>query len=209
MSFLFEEVDVIEEEVEPSYDPSLSQESVQIPKMAIIDLQADKPKVEEVPLVAQKAFVFNDNVQTKRELNKPAPPKTAVVSKIYQPQGIISPIFGKKEQISPVTRVSQTPLPLQGENESIIGTVFSPIYGSVAPHNKAKKHQHTANKHVSMEELFSDDVGNHPTFEQPQLDALFEQERKENLSADFATQPELQPESSDRLVFCSLFDEQE
>lgn len=209
MSFLFEEVDVIEEVVEPSYDRSLSQESVQIPKMAIIDLHADVPKVEEVPLVSQKAFVFKESVVEKKGMVKPTPVKPMVTPKTYQPQGIISPIFGKKEQLSPVTKVSQTPLPLHAENESIIGTVFSPIYGTVAAQSKSRKNRNIANKNVSMEEMFSNESDVQSPFEQPRLESLFETDHQRRTHNSHEPQSDVPADSSDRLIFHSLFDEQE
>lgn len=209
MSFLFEEVDVIEEEIEPSYDPSLSQEEPQQSKIKMIDLQEEDPIIEEVPLISQKSLKLDEiGVSPKVEI-KPSGRSSQTSHEQYKPQGIISPIFGKKEQVITSTKVSQPPLPLPQEKDSVLGTVFSPIYGSIKPQVQSKKTAISSAKHVSMEDLFSDEVI-HPKVEQPQLDALFDADQKETTVARQSSHhDEHHDDEGVHLMFRSLFDEQE
>jgi hypothetical protein len=212
MSFLFEEVDVIEEEIEPSYDPSLSQETSNVPKMKMIDLEEEEPTVEEVPLVAQKSFNLDlERVEKKVEL-KHSIPKESIKSEPYQAKGIISPIFGKKEQVITHTKVSQSPLPLPQENASVLGTVFSPIYGVVKAKPLPSKTHPVTTKHVSMDELFNDEPIIQPSVKQPSLDDLFQDKPVEKKVVETIPHEEESSEHEEESVqnlFRSLFDEQE
>ncbi len=213
MSFLFEEVDVVEEEIEPSYDPSLSQEGVPVSKMKMIDLEEKEPIIEEVPLVHQKSLDFSsEKVEKKIEL-KPIVKKETAQAVPYQASSIISPIFGKKEQASTTTKVSQTPLGLPQENTSVLGTVFSPIYGVVRAKPVAVKPQVEVSKHVSMDDLFNEDVVSVPVVKQPSMDDLFLDEPKkpkvvEKQEHEFFDDPSQESEDeSVQTMFRSLFDE--
>jgi hypothetical protein len=213
MSFLFEEVDVIEEEIEPSYDPSLSQEPSSLSKMKMIDLEEEEPIIEEVPLVAQKSFHLElDRIEKKVEA-KPSLTRETHKAEPYQAKGIISPIFGKKEQVITHSKVSQTPLPLPEEKTSVLGTVFSPIYGVVKAKPMPSKSSPVITKHVSMEELFNDEpVVIKPTVTQPSLDDLFEEKPVHNnapVSVSHVEEASEQEEENVQMLFRSLFDEQE
>jgi hypothetical protein len=215
MSFLFEEVDVIEEEIEPSYDPSLSQEPASVSKMKMIDLEEEVPVVEEVPLVAQKSFNLElERVEKKVEMKIPQP-KVVVKSEPYQAKGIISPIFGKKEQVITHTKVSQAPLPLPSENTSVLGTVFSPIYGVVKAKPIQTKNQAVTPKHVSIDELFNDEPVIKKVSTQPTLDDLFDEQPVQKSTPVQVIEEIEEDNSSDheeenvQMLFRSLFDEQE
>jgi len=216
MSFLFEEVDVIEEEIEPSYDPSLSQEGVSLPKMKMIDLDDEEiTNHEEVPLVQQKSLDFvGEKVERKMEA-KPILKKEPVQAAPYQAAGIISPIFGKKEQASTSSKVSQTPLALPQENSSVLGTVFSPIYGVVRTKPIKVKTHVESSKHVSMDDLFTDEIISTPVVDQPTLDQLFDEKpkvKKEVVKEEhhFFDDPSQENEEENvKTMFRSLFDEQE
>jgi hypothetical protein len=212
MSFLFEEVDVIEEEIEPSYDPSLSQESTGVSKMKMIDLEDEEPVIEEVPLVSQKSFNLELERVEKRVEVKPSLLKEVAKQEPYQAKGIISPIFGKKEQVITHTKAMQAPLPLPRENASILGTVFSPIYGVVKAKPIQAKNPSVTPRHVSMDELFNDEPIIKPTLKQPSLDDLFEEKIEQKPTKELVSPQEVSNELDDenvQMLFRSLFDEQE
>lgn len=213
MSFLFEEVDVVEEEIEPSYDPTLSQEDTPVSKMKMIDLEEKEHIVEDVPLVQQKSLDFSsEKVERKLDL-KPIVRKETTQAVPYQATTIISPIFGKKEQASTTTKVSQTPLELPQENTSVLGTVFSPIYGVVRAKPVVNKTQVEVSKHVSMDDLFNEDIQRAPIIKQPTMDDLFVDEPKKPKATEkrdhhFFDDPSQESEDeSVQTMFRSLFDE--
>jgi hypothetical protein len=213
MSFLFEEVDVVEEEIEPSYDPSLSQEDMPVSKMKMIDLDEKEPIIEDIPLIQQKSLDFSsEKVERKIDL-KPIVKKEATQAVPYQASSIISPIFGKKEQASTTTKVSQTPLGLPQENTSVLGTVFSPIYGVVRAKPVVNKTQIEVSKHVSMDDLFNEDIDRIPIIKQPTMDDLFVEEPKKTKTIEkndhhFFDDPSQESEDeSVQTMFRSLFDE--
>lgn len=212
MSFLFEEVDVIEEEIEPSYDLSLSQKDTPVSKMKMIDLEEKNPYIADVPLVQQKSLDFSMEKNerkgelkssVKKELNQTVP---------YQTSSIISPIFGKKEQTLANPKVSQTPLGLPQENSSILGTVFSPIYGVVKTKPAVNKSQTEVLKHMSMDDLFNEEDVSVPNIQQRSMDELFVEQRKskneEKKDHHFFDNPAQESEDeSVQTMFRSLFDE--
>ncbi|MBS3991166.1 MAG: hypothetical protein KGZ51_03770 [Erysipelothrix sp.] len=215
MSFLFEEVDVVEEEIEPKYDPSLSQEGETVSKMKMIDLEEEEPIIEDVPLVHQKSLDFSSEKYERKVEVKPILKKESSQPVPYQASGIISPIFGKKDQASTSTKVQQTPLSLPQENTSVIGTIFSPIYGVVRGKPVVNKTQVETSKHVSMDDLFNEDVVSIPVVKQPSMDELFIDEPKKpkvDVKPDHHFFDDPSQESEDESVqtmFRSLFDEQE
>ncbi|MBS3986575.1 MAG: hypothetical protein KGZ38_01340 [Erysipelothrix sp.] len=209
MSFLFEEVDVVEEEIEPSYDPSLSQEVKHTTMMPSIEVSEEQYVEKDIPLVSQKSF----NLQMDQEVKVPEVKvplrKEKSVDQPYQMNGIISPIFGKKEQASTSQKVSQTPLPLPQENTSVLGTVFSPIYGVVRGKPVMKQATVPVKKNVSMDELFSDEDIAQPIIHQPVLETLFEEPISKPSNRHFIEEDHENEEESVQTMFRSLFDEQE
>ena len=209
MSFLFEEVDVVEEEIEPSYDPSLSQEVKHTNLMPTIDVSEEQYVEKDIPLVSQKSFNLQMSPEIKVSEVKPTPRKEKSVDQPYQMSGIISPIFGKKEQASTSQKVSQTPLPLPQENTSVLGTVFSPIYGVVRGKPVLKQATTSPKKNVSMDELFSEDMMVQPVIQQPVLEALFEEPVSKPVVHQYHDEDHDNEGESVQTMFRSLFDEQE
>lgn len=212
MSFLFEEVDVIEEEVEPSYDLSLSQKDTPVSKMKMIDLEEKAPYIADVPLVQQKSLDFSIERNERKGELKPNVKKELNQAIPYQTSSIISPIFGKKEQTLTTTKISQTPLGLPQENSSILGTVFSPIYGVVKAKPTVNKSQAEVLKHMSMDDLFNEEDVRIPTIQQRSMDDLFVEQKKskneEKKDHHFFDDPAQESEDeSVQTMFRSLFDE--
>lgn len=209
MSFLFEEVDVVEEEIEPSYDPSLSQEIKLNNPITSIEVSEDQYVEKKIPLISQKSF----NLQMDQEENVPEIKvplrKDKVQDQPYQMSGIISPIFGKKEQASTTQKISQTPLPLTQENKSVLGTVFSPIYGVVRGKPVLKQTVTPAKKNVSMDELFGDESLIQPLIQQPVLEELFEEPVSKKVISQYKDEDQDSEDESVQTMFRSLFDEQE
>lgn len=209
MSFLFEEVDVVEEEIEPSYDPSLSQEIKHKNPITSIEVNDEQYIEKEIPLVSQKSFNLQMDQEEKVPEIKMPLRKEKAQDQPYQMSGIISPIFGKKEQASTTQKVSQTPLPLAQENKSVLGTVFSPIYGVVRGKPVLKQTTTPTKKNVSMDELFGDETLVQPLIQQPVLEELFEEPVSKPVVHQFKDEDQDSEDDSVQTMFRSLFDEQE
>jgi hypothetical protein len=129
MSLLFEEVDVVEE-VSPQQEPIKEQ---------TIELVEAEPKAEvmevfeqtELPIKSKSVFVDSDDdfeapkipQEVKEKEIKPSHPAPD-----YEFSSNISPIFGKIPEKEREPILVQSKIELETE-ESILGTIISPIYG--------------------------------------------------------------------------------
>lgn len=129
MSLLFEEVEVVEEATTPALDLEPAKPAV---------LEVEEPQIEAsyvteaVKAKPKSIFVDSDDkldVEPPKTMSQPTQPKTEFKPKTdYEFSSNISPIFGRipEKEREPIQVQAKIELEAQ---ESVIGTIISPIYG--------------------------------------------------------------------------------
>ena len=150
VDFFFEDVDeeqVVEEVAEESVAPVKTSTSVQesAVKKSMTDISLEpQPKMEapapsvttsnkmEFYEVAQKPSRFIDLEEVKKEIRPARRERRVEIKDLrktdYEFNAVISPIFGVKESANS-SHSDKTDSPKKDAEESILGTVFSPMYG--------------------------------------------------------------------------------
>ena len=119
---------VVEEEYEPSPMITLTKE-IKTPVLGDEEPVKEKKEVKEEPAKEKKIEPELPEIKEEKPVKKPAEKP----AEPYTSSAIISPMFGKKEKEAKPVKKKRREIVMPdselGEKKSILGTVFSPLYG--------------------------------------------------------------------------------
>ncbi len=119
---------VVEEEYEPSPMITLTKE-IKTPVLGDEEPVKEKKEVKEEPAREKKIEPELPEIKEEKPVKKPAEKP----AEPYTSSAIISPMFGKKEKEAKPVKKKRREIVMPdselGEKKSILGTVFSPLYG--------------------------------------------------------------------------------
>ena len=119
---------VVEEEYEPSPMITLTKE-IKTPVLGDEEPVKEKKEVKEEPAREKKIEPELPEIKEEKPVKKPAEKP----AEPYTSSAIISPMFGKKEKEAKPVKKKRREIVMPdselGEKKSVLGTVFSPLYG--------------------------------------------------------------------------------